>query len=679
MQIISKRLSNIFELLLESSKPISVSELATLLNVSRRTVFRELENIGTVLDNYNLTLETSLKEGLYLKGNSENLNEFKEKLNQTRKPSSFSKEDRRNTFTLALLDSVDYQKLYYFSSILDVSESTLSLDLDVIVKELTKFNVNLVRKQGLGIAVQGLEKDIRKAMVYFLIKNENLNGESGIVTSKFIFPQDEIIGEIKSILALMSLQLDWITPDTLNILRLNLCVQVSRMLKNQYVKNEEEIATSGVLWQLSKKIADEIQKRFEIKLLNPEVIRISKALMATKAKYKNPISEKDEIAAYNKALSLTFLIIENFDNRIAHTLKNDEEFVRGLSVHLWSAIERIKNGYEIKDPLDGQIKSEFPDIYKRSAKAAKVLELEFDKKVPDGEIACIAAHFGAAVMQIGCEKIHRKLKVSIVCMGGIGVSYMLNSQVKKHFANEITTQICEFKSKDEWENSDFIISTIPLNMESKIVVNVNPILSNKDCEKIKDAIDKTTAMCAKTHHTSINNLSSEIKDASLHLAEIQALLNNFAHIVVSDLRTVEDAAKFVGYRFADSEEQGEHIYSDLMKRETVSTQVMKELDLLLLHCVSQGVKTPVVAVISSDTKGISNSDNDTARTTLVALLPQSASSNVKMAIGRISSALIEDEDFLQTIINGNKETIFAKLEHLMQLHLSQYFGQMFNF
>ncbi len=677
MQIISQRLAKIFQLLIERGKPISVNEFAKILNVSRRTVFRELENIETVLDKFNIKLETSLKEGLYLNGDQKNIDEFKQTIIKTQKNIAFRKDDRRNTFALALLDNVDFQKLYYYSSILEVSESTLSLDLDVLENEFNKFNVDLLRKQGLGIAVQGLEKDIRKAMVYYLSKIEDQSENNEILTSKFKFPKDNITIEVNNILSRMSLQLDWITPDTLKILQLRLSVQISRILKNQHVKEEELFTHSGVLWQLSKKIADEIQKRFEIRLSDFEVIRISKGLMASRAKYKNPINEQEETLAYNKALSLTYLLIENFDDRLAPTLKNDEEFVRGLSVHLWSAIERIKNGYEIQDPLNGQIKAEFPDIYKRSLTASQVLRQEFGKDVPEGEIVCIAAHFGAAVMQIGCKKLHRKLKVAIICLGGIGVSYMLNSQVKKHFSNEITAEVYDYKSKEQWQNSDFIISTIPLEISEKTVVNVSPILTKKDCDIIRSTIENSKAVCTDLQHEHIGELNTNIISAKSHLAEIQSILNNFTNIIVSDVHTVDDIAKFVGLRFASNEENGKLIYNDLIKREEISSQVIKGLNLLLLHCVSAGVKQPLVAMISTDNGEIKNTSDETAKVCLVALLPQTASAEAKTAIGLISSEIIEDDYFLNNLINIDEKAVFLKLQQLMQTHLSQYFGHLF--
>ncbi len=677
MQIVSQRLIKILKLLIESNKPISISEFAEILSVSRRTVFRELENIDIVLDKFNIKLETSLKEGLYLSGSKENIDEFKETILNTQKVTAFSKDDRRNTFALALLDNVDFQKLYYYSSILEVSESTLSLDLDVLEKEFNKFNVALLRKQGLGIAVQGLEKDLRKAMVYYLSKTQEQNGNNEILTSKFKFPKDNITAEVTNILSLMSLQLDWITPDTLKILQLRLCVQISRILKNQHVKDEEFFTKSGVLWQLSKKIADEIQKRFEIKLSDFEIIRISKGLMASRAKYKNPISEQEETQAYNKALSLTYMLIENFDDRLAPTLKNDEEFVRGLSVHLWSAIERIKNGYEIKDPLDGQIKAEFPDIYRRSAIAAHILRQELGKEVPEGEIVCIAAHFGAAVMQIGCKKLHRKLKVAIICLGGIGVSYMLNSQVKKHFSNEITAEVCDYNNKEQWQNSDFIISTIPLEISEKTVVNVSPILTKKDCDIIRNTIENTKTICASLQHEHTGELGENISNARKHLAEVQAILDNFANIVLSDIHTVEDIAKFASIHFTDTKEQSELIYKDLIRREEISSQVIKGLDLLLLHCVSSGVNQPIVAMLSPDKGNIKNAAEETAKVCLLALLPQTASAQAKAAIGLMSSELIEDDNFLNSLINIDETAVFIKLQQLMQTHLSQYFGHLF--
>ncbi len=674
MQIISQRLVKIFQILLSKEEPVSVNEFATMLNVSRRTVFRELENVDIFLEKYNLCLETSVKEGLYLAGDAEKRRVLANEIENIGPLFSLSKDDRRRIFALALLNNTDYQKLYYYATMLEVSEATLSLDLDSLEEEFEKFEVQLLRKKGLGVAVRGLEKNIRKALVFYLSKTLT---KGDVLACKYQFLDDSIRRDVHSILSLMSIQLDWITPDSLNILENRLCVQVVRLKNQQYVQTQDDVPQNGVLWQLAKKIACEMQKSFAVELTDAEVGRIVKGLVSARAKQKNPMSEAEEMAVFNHVRSLTFLLIERFDARLAPTLKNDEEFVRGLSIHLWSAIERIKNGYEIIDPLDGQIKQEYPDIYNRTAQAAKLLEEEFLKEVPESEIVCLSTHFGAAVMQIGRKLPKRKLHVGIVCIGGIGVSYMLNSQVKKRFSGEVITEISDYKSKDQWEKNDFIISTIPLETNGKPVVHVNPILTQKDYETIRTLIETVGSEMAENTLDSHAGLASSIDSAAIHLQEAACVLKHFQKLMVHDVRTVEDVAKFAGYRFANTPQLGDLIYKDLMTREALSSQIIESLDLLLLHCITQGVSQPMVVLLSFGGQCVTNSTGETAKTCLLILMPHTASAEIKQAIGQISVALIEEDAFLQAVQEENEEIIFGKLQTILQGHLALYFSHMF--
>ncbi len=674
MQIISQRLVKIFQILLNKEEPVSVNEFATTLNVSRRTVFRELEHIDAFLEKYELRLETSVKEGLYLVGDAEKRKLFANEIDSVGSLSSLSKEDRRRTFALALLDNVDFQKLYYYASMLEVSEATLSLDLDKLEEEFEKFEVELLRKKGMGIAVHGLEKNIRKALVFYLSK---MQAQTDILACKYQFLGESIRCDVHAILSSMSIQLDWITPDSFSILEYRLCVQVVRLQKQQYVQAQNDVPKNGVLWQLAKKIATEMQKKFDIELCDAEVERVVKGLVSARAKQKNPLSEEEEIAVFNHVRGLTFLLIERFDERLAPTLKNDEEFVRGLSIHLWSAIERIKNGYEIIDPLNGQIKQEYPDIYSRTAQAAKLLEEEFLKEVPESEIVCLSAHFGAAVMQMGRKLPKRKLHVGIVCIGGIGVSYMLNSQVKKRFSSEVITEISDYKSKEQWEKNDFIISTIPLEANGKPVVHVNPILTQKDYETIRTFIENVGSEIADDTTDFDTGLAVNIDNATVHLQEVAAVLKQFQKLVVRDVRTVDDVAKYAGLRFAGSTQAGEEIYKDLMAREEMSSQMIESLDLLLLHCITAGVSQPLVALLYFGGQCIENSAKETAKTCLVILMPNTASAEIKQAIGQISVALIEETAFLQAVQNGDEQAVFSKLQMILQNHLALYFSHLF--
>ncbi len=673
-QIISQRLTRLFQIMLEKNSPISVGELANVLEVSRRTIFRELENVDNVLNKYNLTLETSVKEGLFLKGEKEDVEKFTKMIDASKSASLINKEERRTTLAFALLNSTEWEKLYYFSSILQVSEATVSLDLDFIQRELEQFQLLLNRKKGVGVLIEGTERNIRSAMVYYMSKHNN-NEESFSI--KYDFPPNEIEHEVKKIIKFLSIHLDWITSDTIKMLEFWLCVQIVRVRKNCFVSEQTSLPKTSMLWQTAQRIADELKGSFAVEMPESEVQLIALTLSATRAKQKKPISEEEEAAAYNRVRNLAFLLIENFDERIAPALKTNEEFVRGLSVHLYSAIRRIKSGYIIADPLSQQIKETYPDIYNKTIKAAAKLEKDLNRKVPEGEIACLAAHFGAAVMQIGQDKLKRKLKVGIVCIGGIGVSYMLNSQVKKRFSNEIITEISEYNQKEQWEENDFIISTIPLEFSGMPIVNVSPILSQKDYDNIRSTIENLKAQSFKTVKLKGESLIKNVEKSRLFLKEIQSILNNFNVINASDSQTVEDLAKFLGYRFGTNTENGEIIYNSLMQRERISTQVIESLNLLLLHCTTEGIIQPIISIITNGKYGFVNTKGQKAQTCLAIIVPKNSTAQIKETIGLICSELVENDDFLNTILMEDESDIYIKLEELLQGKLSNYFADIF--
>ncbi len=669
MQVISTRLAKLFRILIEQDKPVSVDELSHMLGVSRRTIFRELEKTDTLLGRYGITMATSLKEGIYLNGEPEKLMLFAQDITDNSDKQVVSKGERQRALAFALLDSKDYHKLYYYASMLEVSEATLSLDLDTLEKEFADFDVKLDRKKGLGVAVVGQEKNIRKLLVSYMARSLK---PDELCALKYNFPKSGIEDEIKSIIEAMSAQLDWITFDTLRLMEYRLCVQVSRVMKQCIVCDNDDVAQTGVMWQIAKKIAGEIECRFAIDLPNSELRQIAKGLISTRAKEKSRLSAEEERLAFNKVHDIALELIDRFDSRLAPMLKVNEDFVRGLSIHMFSAIERIKNGYEIADPLKGQIEYEFPDIYNRVKAATHLISAEYAKSVPEGEVACIAAHFGAAVMQLGQSKLRRRLRVGIICMGGIGVSYMLNSQVKKRFDNELITEICEYKNYEQWSGNDFIISTIPIDAPDMVIINVNPILTEKEYKQIRTTIDSIKAhphvSDAKKHY----DLRTMLGKLNRYTGELGALLNNYCKITARDAKNIDDLAKVSGEYFGADERSATLIYEALMRRETMSSQLIEDLGLLLLHCQTDGVSQPVVAILSTMGRKVQNDNAHSANTCMVMLIPTDSSKELKEVIGSISSALIEDESFLRAVTTEDSEAVYAKIEAIVGSHLSHF-------
>ncbi len=671
MYTIPQRLNKIFSILLENNEPVSVAKLAFLLGVSRRTVFRELENVDSILKKLNLRLETTVGEGLYLFGKKEDINKLSEIINIQRESIATDKTSRRNALVLLILDSAQWKKLYYFSSVLEVSEATISLDMDVIEHELKTYNIQLLRKKGLGVFVNATEMNIRTAFVNYLLKVQNTTLPQNILSAS-------IVQGVNDIIKVQSIFLNWMTKDALAILSYRLIAQVSRLKSGQILGPSEVKKQNTLYTEVAIKLAQDLCTNFDIEIAEQELDYIVDGLRAARTLTKSEFYEDDSIT-FGRAKNIAFKMIERFDSRLAPTLITNEELVRGLSIHLWSAIVRIENGYRIKDPLGGQLKEEYPDIFRNAQQACSVLVEELQKPVPEEEVSCVATHFGAAVMLLGEKRIKRRLKVGIICLGGIGVSYMMAGQVKKYFSKELITEVGEYNQPYSWKNCDFLIATADIPNANKPVVIAQPLLSSSNISEISKLIEKlsiNTQVQDKVVNQNNNVFSEKLSNVITHLQNIEYLLQNFKKMDIQPEMKIDELSKFVSYRFFDSPSDGEKIYNNLMARENISSQLIEQLELVLLHCSCDSVKQPMIALLHPNEGYIFNEQGQKAKSCFLMLIPNNSCTELKQAMGAVSSALVEDDYFLKAVLNGDENTVYAKLEQIFSVQLSDYYSDM---
>jgi mannitol operon transcriptional antiterminator len=156
---VTPRLSRLLDVLLTENEPVSIDALAQIIGKSRRTVFRELENIDDILSLYNLELETENGKGLKLVCSEEEKSKLLEMLRENRAQKDWSRKERHlRLFIELLLNSGTIQKLFYYADKLGVSEATTSADLDILECYLKNYAIPLIRRPGKGVYTIGDEK-----------------------------------------------------------------------------------------------------------------------------------------------------------------------------------------------------------------------------------------------------------------------------------------------------------------------------------------------------------------------------------------------------------------------------------------------------------------------------------------------------------------------------------------
>ncbi|MDF2514269.1 MAG: transcriptional antiterminator, BglG, partial [Herbinix sp.] len=375
------RLRQVLLILLQEDGIISVKKLADEIKVSKRTVQRELEYIGSSLNQYKVSLQTKTGIGIWVMGEKEDKDKLYALLKEEDTIDSGDKEDRRKRLILEILKDRTPKKLYYYANIFDVSEATISNDMEAVGDWFAKFQLNIIRKQGYGVALEGSEKNYRLAVRKFidentdskLIKRFNEDNERNILdilkdregSNIYSLLNNDILNRVNICFqSIRDKRLTRLTENSYIGLILHVTIAVNRILQKELIEPNDELLASLVKnddYNLAARIASSLEEEFQIDIPDIEIAYILLHIRGSKVQYidedenesENPWERQDILSFIND-------MIDTYDGSIAYDLKLDEEFIAGLLAHLQPTFVRLRNQMIISNPLLGQIKETYP-------------------------------------------------------------------------------------------------------------------------------------------------------------------------------------------------------------------------------------------------------------------------------------------------------------------------------
>ncbi|MDR1538901.1 MAG: PRD domain-containing protein [Clostridiales bacterium] len=665
MQSISPRLSLILHILLRTKKPISVGLLGEQIGASRRTVFRELESVDKLLKPYALKIGIITGKGIILEGAAEGKTRLRSELDNrgVREPASW--QERQDRLTLSLLLSREPQKIYYFAHMLRVSEATVSNDLSKIETWLREYGISLVRKPSYGVFIEGREHNIRRACISLMRKNQSEYRPGSL------FPNKKIAEGMEAISSRLDKACEWMTPESKYALNLYISTAAARIQDAYIVDAAQEDARFLVK---AEEISELMESAFGITLHESEKAALSVELSACRSNAVSIPRMEDERDAY--LLRLSHQLIEAFDPAMAMVLKLDDALIDGLVVHLRSTIVRLKNRVELQDELMEQIADKYPDIMIRSERAAQVLAAEVlapgDEWMPESEISYLAIHFGAALHRLKEQGAYRRMvKIGVICLNGIGTSYLLAEQVKKHFEAVAFIEVGDWCEPSQWRRYDLLISTVPLKQAPLPVIVTSPFLGEESIKLIGEEIERISASErneAPSQRTD-GSFARKLSQLGSLCDDMQALLLHFSAAEIDSGCAFERLAEFAGAFCGASSHAALLIKDGLIERERLSTQVVPEIGFVLLHCRTDGAEIPRFALICPKGGKFTDPHFKGAKSCALMLMPKASSRERLEMMGAISSAMVNNDQFLEAMLSGAKEQTYYHLELILQNHL----------
>ncbi|MFV5894564.1 MULTISPECIES: capsule synthesis positive regulator AcpB [unclassified Bacillus cereus group] len=245
-----------------------------------------------------------------------------------------------------------------------------------------------------------------------------------------------------------------------------------------------------------EEISKQLESKFGVSLTVQDKILLTISIKSAKYVYKDIDKEKEESVQYFKQGNLSvYELVKDFINSLEEKLKvdliNDEEFIFALVDYFKRTVYYLQYLCMFERPQKQTIQymqTEHPETFS----AVKEVYTECVKKneiadyVPVEEIAKVTMYIEVSKLRY-TSNYKRALLVT-----GESESWAeyLSATLTKRFGDkiQISTVFCAKKS-DHDISADFIISTIPLDLDSTPIICINSIPTERDYTNIQYYLD----------------------------------------------------------------------------------------------------------------------------------------------------------------------------------------------
>ncbi len=674
---ISKRTKLIIELLVQQDDFVSGSWIAKQIDVSKRTVLREMNEVEKQVEKSGARLERVPGKGVKIQMPSEGAGAFLMQMRSTSVEEHFNPEERQRSLIIELISTRETQKLYYFASKFKISEATVSNDLDRIEPWLKRRNLNLIRKPGYGVRVDGHETDIRKTIVELVYDNFSRDELMEFLRKQYTESSTSslrtdikkrllnIIGDntlhgIESAIESSGILSAYELADNAYVaLVVHLSLAVQRILAGEKIHFDpvllDELKESTE-FEMAQKLINVTSSNLNIVIPTDEIGYVTMHLQGAKFR-----STKEKDAAFRihdyEIIHFAEQLVQIMERKAGMILSDNKRLLTDLVNHMGPAFTRIRMGMVIRNPLLEQIKKQYLTYYKWTEEAVEYIEERLGNKIPDDEIGYLTMHFGAAI-ESSIKRRNLVWRVIIACSTGIGSSKLLESRVAKLYKNIKIVSVRSTLNIERailTENVDFVISTVRLKQSLVPTVVVSPLLLDEDAKRIEEMLSVIKPKQVQSPTGKEHGLVSRLAQITLFSKTSEAILKKFFLSETEGntmAQIIEDAAAQI-----ETDNRGQLI-KDLNSREELGRTPVGQ-DGILLHCRSKAIAIEQFGFLK-----VNNSALGIAFV-VVMVVPNQISEVSRSLLGTLTQKVVELDSWVQEVKKGAVQEAYLTLEQVI--------------
>ncbi|KAF6615559.1 mannitol operon transcriptional antiterminator [Paenibacillus jamilae] len=667
---ITKRQSDIVEYLLEQPHEVTAGEIAEKINVSTRTVHRELGAVECWLAAHEVKLEKKSGIGIYVDADPNQLASLREQLLQT-KSDDYSAEERKIVVLCMLLDTQEPIKLLALASDLKVTVTTVSHDLDELRGWIADRGLVLVRRRGYGVEITGREIDKRRAIselaLEYLDESALFSGREELrpvtrVTEKLLEmmgrenlltvenalwqPHDQWLKNMVE-----SKYMELLIQICVSLARLRLGYVVDHRLSYSKTDSEENIMLRTAMVE---RICGELSAALDIEF--PESERCYFGLLFRDAEdHSTRLLPLDDLVLLESVHEL----IRRVEAETGTPLAEDRVLREGLIAHMTPVFKRLREGRSIRNPLLQQIRKDYGSLFDSVKKAAADMT---EMEVPDEEIGFLVMHFGASLERL--RQLQREVRAIVVCTSGIGSSRLLATRLAKELPQiKIVDRASWYEAtRIPKEDYDLIISTVELPLEPDRYLKISPLLTQEESDRLRHFIQHITLNQLNDHRQEQAVLPSQGME---WLTGLRKSLEEIVHIVqqfqvyplenqgMDMSATIEAICMLEAVRGNVTEPSV--VAEQLVERERQGSQVISDTSVALIHTRSPYVRQPSLTLYRLAEPLLADVDEQ-VECVLLMLGPRELPKESLEVLSEISALLLQ-EDMITLLEHGSRDQI----------------------
>ncbi len=546
-----------YELLFQETQIKKTEYFAQHLNVSTKTIFNYLNELEYQIQNYNLNICRKTGVGLFVEGSQQEKEKFmKFIINEGIHTSNSIERRELIKEKLVMMDeTISIRKL---SEEFNVSKTSVVKDIEIIEESLRKKELSL-NKSKKGTVITGKEQRIRSAkrrFIYNRLKNDlkleyDVNVEQCDVVLNLYF-NDTYISIAKEMVAYIKHELNFEIGLNFHIqILIQFTIFIERIANgHQLVSTPNRPVTSELhvlqTYPIAQSLCKGVESQVGVEIREMDIRWINARIAGVYHERKNLelFTHKAEVT------SLVLELIESVEDVFNSNLREDKILVNGLEKHFVPMISRITNHITVNNPFIEQIKEQYTAMFSVVWLASSIIEKRLGVQLSEDEISFVLIHFQGAM-----ERKNLSKKIAVISNYETAQTQLIVSRIKTQLPTFDVLEsfhIQEIKEED-YDTFDLIISTSALNRCATPIIQISPIASDSDIQKIKDVYVK---LFAENKSNKYVNLLKALDEDSVCLKK--------------DFNSREEVLQYANEILVKKEVISEGFYESVLAREAIS-------------------------------------------------------------------------------------------------------------